>query len=74
MPIKDELDIFCQNIKILRAKNNLSKREMAKIMGIGTVSLTKIETGVLPSKTKSVVIFRLYKRFNLKADDLFVPL
>ena len=68
------IDIFCQNIKMLREKNGLSKKEMAEIMGISTVSLTKIESGILPPRANVGTLFNICKRFNIKPHKLFMPL
>ena len=40
-----EINLFCQNIKRLKKtkRNNLNKKEMAKILGIGLTSLAKLE-------------------------------
>ena len=43
-----EIEYFCHNIAFLRKSHGLSKKEMAKILGIGIWSLNKIERGELP--------------------------
>jgi transcriptional regulator with XRE-family HTH domain len=48
MGSEKEIMAFCENVRYLRKKNGLSKKEMAKKLGIGVKSLELIETGSLP--------------------------
>lgn len=70
----NEIQVFCENIKGLRKKNNLSKREMAKICGITVQSLSMLEQGILPHRTSTGVIFKICCYFGLKPHELFTPL
>ena len=72
--IQGDIDVFCQNVKILRERNNLSKKEMAEILEIGIASLTKIEQGVIPPRATTNIIFNLSNSFNIKPHKLFMPL
>ncbi len=63
--------IFCANVKELRKKNNLSKREMAKRLGIGVKSLTLIENGIIPPRLNCEILFYIRKSFGVKPSDLF---
>ena len=66
MDQSNEIQIFCKNIRFLRAKNGLSKRKMARIMGIGVRSLQQIEAGSLPPKIGSHIFFRLHDAFHIR--------
>lgn len=70
-PIANNSKIFCQNVKLLREVCGLSKKEMAKICGIGVNSLSKIESGVLPPKLSCVMVINLADYFKLNADIFF---
>ena len=74
MNVQKESEILCSNICRLRKKYQLSKREMAKILGIGIYSLTKIESGVIPPKLGCEMLFRIYDNFEIKPRDIFAPL
>lgn len=67
----DELTIFTKNIIYLRNKNNLSKKEMAKLIGIGTGSLNKLEKGEIPERMSVEVVFEICNAFGLHPCDLF---
>lgn len=44
---------------------------MAKLLGIGVGSLTKIEKGELPQRLSANIIYRIYKEFGIKPSDQF---
>ena len=67
----EELKNFCANVVKLRERNNLSKKEMAKILKIGTKSLTAIESGIVPMRLGTGVIFRIHHIFGIKPCDVF---
>ena len=46
----DELLILCRNIRYLRESSGLSKSKLAKIIGVGVESISKIEQDVLPRR------------------------
>ena len=69
--VKKETQMFCENISAIRKKLRLSKKEMAKILGIGIGSLSKIENGVIPPKMSCKVLFKINKNFNIKYVDIF---
>ena len=69
-----QIIVFCENMKTLRKRNNLSKKEMAKILGIVVRNLAKIEERVMPSKTSTSVIFKISHHFKIKLHELFLPL
>ena len=63
------VDIFCSNVRYLRASNGLTQKEMAKIMGISVGSLRKIERGILPGISWQVIL-RLNEYFMLPIEML----
>ena len=71
MQQSNEVNALCQNIKMLRERNGLSKKEMAEIMGIGAASLAKIELDILPSRFRTETMLKLCKRFRIKPSKLF---
>ena len=64
------IDIFLYNIAWLRKHYGLSKKEMAKRLGIGLWSLNKIEKGELPPRLYYDIIFAVYKNFGIPCADL----
>ena len=54
---EESTNILCKNIKILREKNKLSKKEMAKRLGIGVIALSKLESGILPKRLSVKILF-----------------
>ena len=69
----DELHVFCKNIRILRIKNGLSQKEMAKLLRIGVRSLRTIETGHIPPRLGCNVFYYAAVHFGLRISALFVP-
>lgn len=67
----DTIRIFCENIKKLRAKEKLSKKEMAKKLGISTTSLTQIENGKLPPRLNTQTLFFIHGRFGILPKEIF---
>lgn len=74
MMTEKEISIFCKNIKYLREKHNLEKREMADICGIDIPSLEKIEKGILPDSISIDIVINLYRHFNISPEKFFAPL
>ena len=64
------MDIFLQNIIWLRKHYGLSKKEMAKKLGIGIWTLNKIEKGELPPRLKIDVLFYIYKEFGISMSEM----
>lgn len=67
------LTIFCKNIHILRTKNGLTQKEMAKLLRIGVRSLRTIETGHIPPRLGCNVFYYAAVYFGLRISALFVP-
>ena len=60
-----ESQIFCRNIAWLRKKHGLSKKEMAKILGIGLHSLNNIEMGEMPPRLGYSILLTVYQQFGI---------
>ena len=67
--MKNEMKIFCMNVKCLRAEHQLSKTEMSKILGISVPSLNKLENGVMP-RISCEVVFRMMDYFGISAEQV----
>lgn len=62
--------IFLLNVTYLRKRHGLSKRKMAKIMGIGIASLNKMERGDFPPRLKINAILDVCRYFHIKPADI----
>ena len=69
METKNEYAIFCENVRRLRKKHKLSKREMAGRLHIGVKMLTMIENGVLSPRLRADVMIDIYLNFGMSLDD-----
>ena len=61
----DVMEVLSYNISYLRKEYNLTKLNMAKIMGVGIKTLNKVEKGILPAKLTVDFLFRIQKYFNI---------
>ena len=68
--IERELQIFCENVKYLRERDGLTKREMCKIMRITPSTLNRLEAGEIPF-IKLSALERLRTHFGLTLSELF---
>ena len=59
------IEIFLYNVIWLRKHYGLSKKEMAKKLGISVWMLNKIERGELPPNLKIDVLFCIRKEFGV---------
>lgn len=64
---------FCQNMKNLRKKYNLTQQQMAFILGISVKSLRKLEDGILPPRLSCDILYRLNSIFGISIDALLSP-
>ena len=71
MSHKYEIQILCENVKTLRMREKLSRKEMASRLGIGVFSLTKLETGILPPRLTCQFLFSIHARFGVSPTDMF---
>ena len=65
---------FCNNVRDLRKKYKLTKKEMCVIMGIGLHSLNLIEKGIMPKRLDLKAAFRLWIYFGIEPQNLFKDL
>ena len=72
--IQKETLTFCQNIKKIREKEKLSKKEMAKRLEIGVNSLTMLENGIIPKRISCELIFKIEDEFDILTKNIFKPL
>lgn len=56
---------FCQNVIWLRTQSGLSKKAMARCLGIGVGSIRKIERLIMPPRLRVDVLFAIYDRFGI---------
>ena len=71
--IERETSVFCANVKALRQREKLSKKEMAKRLGIGVGSLTKLESGILPPRLTCNILIKLHTCFGVLPEKMFLP-
>ena len=64
------IEIFLRLIVWLRKHYNLSKKEMAKKLGISIWMLNKIEKGELPVGLRIDILFCVYKEFGIFMSDM----
>ena len=72
--IDTEIKQFVVNIVYLRKRHNLSKKEMAQILGIGIGSYNKLEQGIFPERLAVDVIFNISDYFKIPPAHLFEKL
>ena len=63
--VEQKKDIFCDNIRYLRKSINLSKKEMANLLGIGLHSLNLLEKGMIPPRLSVQILYNIYHQFGL---------
>ena len=71
MTVQEEIAIFCANLKCLREKKGLTRREMASCLDIGVETLKRLERGEIPPRVSIEVILRASKVFGLHPKELF---
>lgn len=71
--MQNNAELFCENIKKLRKKKGLSQKQMAKIMGISTITLSWLERGHVPQDMDVEVILNLSEFYHCESKDLFLP-
>lgn len=68
--INYELKALTQNITNLRQKNKLTKKEMAKLLGISIYSLNKIEEDILPHKITIDILIKINSNFGISPHEI----
>ena len=67
-------NIFLLNISYLRKQHGLSKKEMARRLGIGLRSLNKVEQGSIPPRLTVEIFFAVWEQFHIKPSILLTEL
>lgn len=63
---KDEVMKFLShNVLYLRKKHNITKKDMAKIFGVGIKTLNKIEQGLLQPRLNVKVLIEIQEHFEI---------
>jgi len=70
----DEEKILGCNGSYLRKKHRLSKKALAKRLGIGVKSLSTLESGVIPPRMSINAVFQLCTVFHILPRALFSAL
>ena len=70
----EELRHFMRNVAFLRAEHGLSKREMAKRLGISVRTLNELEQGRFPARLGASVIYNIYREFGVRPACQFTDL
>ena len=65
-----DIRIFCENIKKIRENKKLSKREMAKLLGISVYSLNIIESGKVPHRLSIDIVYNINSSFGISPNEL----
>lgn len=68
--MKSELENLCHNIYRLRKANNLTQKEMAKILKVGVGSLRKLEAGIIPPRMTVDILYHVYVAFGISPSQL----
>ncbi len=68
---EDEVENFLYNIKWLRHNARLTQTAMAKRLGISIKTLKVIESGQLPARTNTDIIFRIDREFGISPNEQF---
>lgn len=62
---EQQLQIFTQNIKLLRKNIPLNQSQMAELLHISVYSLRKLEKGIVPKKLSVEVALNLISIFKI---------
>ncbi|HJD22533.1 MAG TPA: helix-turn-helix domain-containing protein [Firmicutes bacterium] len=73
MMSEDECVRFCDNIRYLRKKHHLSKKEMAQIMDTEPGILESIESGSIPKRLSVFSLIQLAVYCQIRPEDIFLP-
>lgn len=67
------IQYFCENIKALRKISKLSKRKMAKKLGICIKWITALEKGKMPTELSVDVLISINRYFGVTPSKMFSP-
>ena len=68
--VEKAIDNLIHNTMWLMESRGLSKKEMAKMMGISISSLSKIEKGEFPMRLGSRILCKMHESFSVTSDEL----
>ena len=71
MDNENQIKNLCHNIRYLRESHNLSKKQIAKILGIGIKSLTLIESEIMPLSVNCSILYNIKIHFKIPIPQLF---
>lgn len=74
MSIKEEVLIFCENVKTLRTREGLSREQIAQRLGTDAKIIESIENKIIPEDLGCDIIFKINKEFGILPKDIFLPL
>ena len=74
MDIKEQIKIFCTNLKSLRKRNGLTYDEMAKILKISPENLEMVENGIFPDDVPFDIVFYIQRHFGVSVQMIFKEL
>lgn len=72
MNINRKGESLALNLYLIRKKNGLTQKEMAKRIGIGINTLRQLEKGIIPSRVSVGLIFNISNEFNIEPHELFI--
>lgn len=67
---KVDFSIFCANVRKLREKHNLTKKEMANKLNISTYMLEQIEKGIVSRRVSPLLLVSIYQSFGVSCQDI----
>lgn len=62
--------IFCENVRLLRKREGLTQKEMAKRLKISVKSLSRIEKGTVPPRLSCEIVVNIYFEFGIDTSDV----
>lgn len=74
MTTDEQISVFCNNVKFLRKKHGLSKKEMAKRLHIGVRMLSKLESGIVSDRLGADILVWIHMEFGILPSQQFLPL
>lgn len=72
--MKDDVQIFCENVRWIKEKEGLSDRQLASILQIGLYSTRKLLKGELPGRMSVDVVFHIARHLGCRPSEVFVPM
>ncbi len=70
----ERLRDFMKNVAWLRSQYGLSKRQMAKRLGVGVGTINKMEQGRFPPRLCISVLYKIYSEFGVTLEGQFSDL